>query len=124
MPRHSCPSTNRVAPAGYASVNFRDWNDSITDFGRWQKKPWEQRLHERQSSTSSIAYGTFIATLGVTAQVAHCRSQWMKGDEPCSVEADCNRLALYRRSILGSTDPGLVNIAHPADFCYRASQPE
>src|SRR5271157_2304456 len=84
MPRHTCPSTNRVAPAGYASVNFRGWKASITGFGKWQKKPSEQRLQERQSSTSSIPYGAFIATLGVAAQFAHCRSQWMKGDQLCS----------------------------------------
>src|SRR5208283_3597289 len=67
MPRHACPSTNRVAPAGYAAVNFRDWKASITDFGKSQKKPSEHSLQERQSSTSSIPYGECIATLPVGA---------------------------------------------------------
>jgi CRP/FNR family transcriptional regulator, cyclic AMP receptor protein len=50
MPRHTCPSTNRVAPAGYATVNFRGWKASIVAFGKWQKKPSEHNLHERQLS--------------------------------------------------------------------------
>src|SRR5271157_2377683 len=65
MPRHTCPSTNRVAPAGYATVNFRGWKASITGFGKWQKKPSEHNLQERQSSISSIPYGERIATLPV-----------------------------------------------------------
>src|SRR5271165_201101 len=84
MPRHTCPSTNRVAPAGYATVNFRGWKASITDFGKWQKKPSEHNLHERQSSTSSIPYGECIATLLWKPHIAQSRSQWMEGNELCS----------------------------------------
>src|ERR1700758_394461 len=57
MPRHCCPSANRVAPTGYAIVTFRGWKASIADFGKWQKKPSRHNLQERQSSTSSKPYG-------------------------------------------------------------------
>src|SRR5208283_4616326 len=84
MPRHACPSTNSVAPAGYAIVNFSGWKASITGFGKWQKKPWEHSLQERQSSTSSIPYGECIATLPVGAHIAQSQSQWMDGNQLCS----------------------------------------
>src|SRR5208283_6017034 len=56
----------------FASVNFRGWKASITDFGKWQKKPSEHKLQERQSSTSSIPYGECITTLVVMLVSAQC----------------------------------------------------
>ena len=84
MPRHTCPSTNKVAPAGYATVNFRGWKAAITDFGKWQKNPSEHNLQERQSSTSSIPYGECIVTLPVEPQIAQSQLQWREGGPSCS----------------------------------------
>src|SRR5208283_5894883 len=84
MPRHTCPSVNRVAPAGYATVNFRDWKASITDFGKWQKKPSEHNLQERQSSTNSIPYGECMPLSLLEPHIAQSHSQWKEGARPCS----------------------------------------
>src|SRR5271167_1576557 len=84
MPRHTCPSVNRVAPAGYATVNFRDWKASITDFGKWQKKPSEHNLQERQSSTSSMPYGECIATPLRNPIFAQSQSQSREEYQLCS----------------------------------------
>jgi hypothetical protein len=43
-------------------VNLMSWKACITAFGKLQKKPLEHNLHERQSSTSAIPYGEFIAS--------------------------------------------------------------
>src|SRR5271165_1767211 len=117
MPRHTCPSANRVAPAGYASVNFRGWNASITGFGKWQKKPSEHNLQERQSSTSSIPYGECIDhPRSQKPQNARNRWQWRCG-EISFLTADCHGLALYVVRLVGGTSTSLVNIAHLTGYC-------
>src|SRR5580704_16203778 len=117
MPRHPCPSTNSVAPAGYASVNFRGWKASIVDCCKWQKKPSEHNLQEGQSSTSSIPYGECIATLPVGSHIAHSPSQWMEEFQLCSERPTATGSRFYRKSIRGSTGANLSKSAHPADCC-------
>ena len=69
-------------------MNFRGWKASITDFGKWQKKPSEHNLQERQSSTRSIPYGEFIATLPVEPHICA---------EPVAVDERGINLALTGR---------------------------
>src|SRR5271166_6014041 len=119
MPRHTCPSANRVAPAGYASVNFRGWKASITDFGKWQKKPSPHNLQERQSSTNSIPYGECISHPRCRCPVA--RGTGSSGGVGRFVfgRADCHGLALYVVRLVGSTGTSLVNIDHLTDYyCF------